>query len=624
MASSFYLLRDIEFPRDYSAVVDFDNKELQRLYFQKRRVSGYPTEYNYIRGETQSIRVEIPQIEVQNYSYFEFTNTTPVRSDGSGGIEKTYYAFIDEVRYLDPTTSQIIFTIDVWQTYLFDYKIKDSFIDREHQNRCAKALKPISDTEYLKPIFNTEIENIEVGSEYEIIESDVIENGNAIQDGELSTVVYWLEVISTEPIFKVGEKPVSINPDYPSEIDPSPVMTLPIYVYYVPFVDLPNKLFERYDPNGNPNYWMTIGEIYEKCVDNPKVVAIRVESYPPFKFRYVYNDANGDILIRQDTSSLLDPYTIFVIKTEDIPTIYNLILLRDDLSKISTLKNEYDYVIDKSKDRRIENETKLRQYPYEFLSITNYRGDALKLKPEYLSDNEFNIRYQKSISFNHKSRIYVEGYLGDHSGQEYGLIDNTVSELPLVTDAYKEYIANSKATATTGVAVNAGMGLGGLALGTALLGAGGPAGSLAFLALGLGMTGLAGVKSELIKQSNLKEAPLSERQSGNDLLFDLITRNLTYRLVRKRITPQYYYRLYDYFYRYGYKANRFGIPNLRSRYYFNYIKTINIEIVGNINNEVKEKIKQIYNNGTTIWHCREDNPEPELFMYEKENAEVNL
>jgi len=207
MTSSLYLLRDIDFPRDYSAVVDFDNINLQRLYFQSRRVTGFPTEYNYIRGETQSVRVEIPQIEVQKYSYFEFTNTTP------DGKMKTYYAFIDDVRYLDPSTSQILFTIDVWQTYLFDYEIKDSFIDREHQNRC---------TSDFKPIFNTEIENIEVGSDYEIIESRLIENGNGGQYGEYWTQIYWLEIIATEAIFgHEDEKPVKIPSSLPTEVDPS-------------------------------------------------------------------------------------------------------------------------------------------------------------------------------------------------------------------------------------------------------------------------------------------------------------------------------------------------------------------------------------------------------------------
>ena len=618
MTSSLYLLKDIDFPRDYSAVVDFDNKQLQRLYFQSRRVYGFPTTYNYIRGETQSIRVEIPQIEVQKYSYFEFTNTTP------DGKEKTYYAFIDDVRYLDPSTSQIIFTIDVWQTYLFDYEIKDSFIDREHQNRC---------TSDLKPIFNTEIENIEVGSDYEIIESRRINNGNAIQEGQLSTVVYWLEVIATEPIFNdENEEPIQVNSmDTGFFTRKSPIMTLPLYVYYVPFTEFPRRLVESYKYNSDtknydiPVYWIRVGDMYELCVDNPKVVAVRIEAYPPFRFTYKYNGSNEDIVI---TKSLFGPDILNPIYTDN-GVVFNLTLLSDDFSEIGTLKNEYDYVIDKDIYRRIQNETKLRQYPYEFLTITNYRGEGLKIKPEYLQPglfqgDEFKIRYKKSISFNHKAKIYVEDYLGDYWGNEHGLIDNTVNELPLVTDAYKEYIANSKATATTGLAVNTGLGVGGLALGTALLGAGGPLGSLAFLALGLGVTGLSGVKSELIKQSNLKETPLSERQAGNDLLFDLICRNLTYRLVRKRITSKYRYRLYDYFYRYGYKANRFGIPNLRSRYYFNYIKTINIDIVGEINNDVKEKLKEIYNTGTTIWHCRADNPDPELFMYDKENAEVNL
>lgn len=611
--TSLYLLKDIHFNKDYSGVVDFDNKDLQRLYFQSRRVYGFPTSYNYIRGEIQSVKVEIPQIEVQKYSYFEFTNSSP---DGS---MKTYYAFIDETRYLDPTTTQIIFTIDVWQTYLFDYEIKDCFIDREHQNRFF-----IDSDNNFRPIFNTENENIEVGSDYAVLYTDNIRNGNADRVGFYTTEVYWLEVIATEPIFIT----TSVYKDKPLTIH-SQNITLPLYVYYVPFIKEPNKLLAKYRYNEeteeyDPLYWKTVGDMYEKCVDNPKVVAIRIEPYPAFNFRYEFDSIDDDITIQWTQPTGVDLDTINVIEDDDDTVVYNLKLMREDLSLIAKINLPYTYIVNKDLPRNINNETKLKQYPYEFYSITNYRGDVLKLKPEYLGEDEFKIRYKKSLSFNNKTKIYVENYLGDISGNEYSLIDNSISELPLATDAYKQYISSSKASATAGVAVNAGLGVGGLAVGSALLGAGGPVGSLAYLALGLGITGLSGVKSELMKQSDLKETPLSERQSGNDLVFDIINNNLLYKFVKKRITPHYYFRLYDYFYRYGYKANRFGVPNLRSRYYFNYIKTISIDIVGNINNNVKEALKQIFKNGTTIWHCRADNQNPELFVYEKENAEVEL
>lgn len=623
MTSTFYLLKDIEFNKDYAGVVDFDNKDLQRLYFQSRRVYGFPTTYNYIRGEIQSLRVEIPQIEVQKYSYFEFTNTTP---DGS---MKTYYAFIDDVRYVDPTTSQIIFTIDVWQTYLFDYEIKDSFIDREHQNRCSSDFRPI---------FNTEIEDIEVGSDYEITEADDIDgySVNALNLGGTPLKIYWLEVIATEQLYNEETTPSqgrmridNVYPDNAGVVGVPLKFQTPFYVYYVPFIRNDfgiNKFIYDNDDEENIKYWETATQIYMSVLTNPNVISVRLEKYPPFRYEYMYLDVEGVVIIRPRTNTQKDKDSVKMVYVENSDNSYiaSLRILRDDVDKIGEIENNYTFNINKDIPRQMSNETKLRQYPYEFLAITNYRGDNLRIKPEDIGDFKYDIKYKKSIGFDSKTKVYVDNYLGDSGGKEFNIIDNSINELPLMTDAFKEYINNSKATATTGVAVNASMGVAGAAAGAALLGAAGPAGALAFLSLGLGMTGLTGVKSELMKQSDLKETPLSERKSGNNLLFDMIDNNLSYRLIRKRIKPQYYSRLYDYFYRYGYKANRFGVPNLRSRYYFNYIKTINIDIVGNINSDVKEKLKQIYNNGTTIWHCRIDNPDPELFVYEKENAEVDL
>lgn len=47
---------------------------------------------------------------------------------------KWFYAFIDEITYINPTCTEVTFTLDVMQTWLFDYTLHPSFIEREHVN----------------------------------------------------------------------------------------------------------------------------------------------------------------------------------------------------------------------------------------------------------------------------------------------------------------------------------------------------------------------------------------------------------------------------------------------------------------------------------------------------------
>jgi len=46
--------------------------------------------------------------------------------------DKWYYAFIDDVKYINDNASQILFTVDYLQTYLFDVELGNSLIEREH------------------------------------------------------------------------------------------------------------------------------------------------------------------------------------------------------------------------------------------------------------------------------------------------------------------------------------------------------------------------------------------------------------------------------------------------------------------------------------------------------------
>ncbi len=69
----------------------------------------------------------------------------------------------------------------------------------------------------------------------------------------------------------------------------------------------------------------------------------------------------------------------------------------------------------------------------------------------------------------------------------------------------------------------------------------------------------------------------------------------------KKIKPQYQKIVDDFFTMYGYQTNQVKMPNLRSRPFFNYVKTININVVGGIPSDHLTRFKAIFNNGVTLW-----------------------
>lgn len=58
----------------------------------------------------------------------------------------------------------------------------------------------------------------------------------------------------------------------------------------------------------------------------------------------------------------------------------------------------------------------------------------------------------------------------------------------------------------------------------------------------------------------------------------------------------------NFFTRFGYKVDKLKIPNIRGREYFNYVKTRELNIRGNIGRVDLSKIKNIFNAGITFWH----------------------
>ena len=53
---------------------------------------------------------------------------------------------------------------------------------------------------------------------------------------------------------------------------------------------------------------------------------------------------------------------------------------------------------------------------------------------------------------------------------------------------------------------------------------------------------------------------------------------------------------------FGYKVNTLKVPETNSRESWNYVKTINISIAGNVPSNYMEQIKSMFNSGVTLWH----------------------
>ena len=72
--------------------------------------------------------------------------------------------------------------------------------------------------------------------------------------------------------------------------------------------------------------------------------------------------------------------------------------------------------------------------------------------------------------------------------------------------------------------------------------------------------------------------------------------------VNYTIKKEYAEKIDNYFTTYGYLTNKMKIPQFTSRPYWNYIKTVGINILGNIPTLDLIRLKDMFDNGVTIWH----------------------
>ena len=77
---------------------------------------------------------------------------------------------------------------------------------------------------------------------------------------------------------------------------------------------------------------------------------------------------------------------------------------------------------------------------------------------------------------------------------------------------------------------------------------------------------------------------------------------ITYRFNFMSIRSEYAQRIDDFFEMFGYKVNRVMTINTNTRSNWNFVKTIDVNITGDIPERDLQELKDLYNGGFTIWH----------------------
>ena len=117
------LLKNCPLDNTYDHTIYFDDSEKQYAYFAG--LTKYAlSRQTYQRVNQSRMRVQYKADDLYDCNYLMFQNT----SFGN----KWFYAFIKSVEYVNNITSEIVYEIDVMQTWAFDYQLGQCFVDREH------------------------------------------------------------------------------------------------------------------------------------------------------------------------------------------------------------------------------------------------------------------------------------------------------------------------------------------------------------------------------------------------------------------------------------------------------------------------------------------------------------
>lgn len=620
---NFIRLFNVEFDDKYDDVIVFSTKSEQSSYFSSRFIEEFGEDDLSVVKELSNVKVygNYNKLQTVNYAYFENT---------IDDVTRGYYAFVTSVTWAGVDVVSLTLSIDVFQTYMFEHKLAPSYVRRASVHMFTDSGILIQNN------FRTP-ENVDYGDEYYTEKiGDVNDNFTYTNKQILDRYgirIEWVVIVCTEAMTNRKGEVVPGSRMF----DGSMGYNDGLIYYVVPTMfgragDLQALGHYKYiinDSTGkpihdNPFIIMTSEQLFDQFGASPQILGMYVLDGLKFPLDVVaeYDGASIDITISINISTL--EWNVIEYNHLDAagyPTGNAFLgprLTIDDMifEKQIDISDHFDKYYNGDID------PKALCFPYCYYSITQDRGNEIVVKPQYMNmyradENRDGVRIYcqitTSVGVYAKQGVGIAGgYLGD-TPELRQVVNTAIGQLPLVTDAYLNFLQTQKASFDTGMnqiyehgAMNLFHGvLQGASRGGMSGGAwGAAAGAMGAAADTVRQTAMR-VEQQQARLQDIQNTPDSLKKPGVDVKFENITGYKGICISRYRITDDYLKRVSDYFKLYGYTINDFITDFdvfLDTRETFNYVQTTASRVVGKINVQHIRQLESIYDHGVRLWH----------------------
>lgn len=456
--------------------------------------------------------------------------------------DRVFYAFIKNIKYINDGMAEIEIDTDVFQTWQFEINYKSSFIEREH----------VSDDTIGK---HTIPEGLETG---EII---------------MTGIDRYEPLLDTCPVMGCTEEIETKNPASPY-FENNKCRAVKYFIFNY------NEIGANYSISYQD---MAIKDAFDWLRgEQDAIVTLFMAPKSLVKWtKYAMNDGWVGI---PNGGAITSSYRIAGYGDSDGLT--GAISMDDFNFSRQLVFGSYT-----------PKNNKLKVFPYCYMMMTNNNGgNAIYHYEDFTYSNS----YPNRITFEVKGsicpgcsiRCMPKNYKGVEHNYTTGISAGKFPICDYVNDIFINWLTQNGVNYALSTVGNVGM----AAAGVVSAIAGNP------LGVGMAIGGAAGVLNDMkeIYQKSFTP-PQAEGDLGSAEIAYACGEN-TFEAHHYRIKEEYARIIDDFFSTYGYKVNEVKVPNIHTRTYWNYIKTIDCNIIGEIPQEDIMRLKAMFNNGVTFWH----------------------